>query len=210
MTGFAPHLHTFDVATRSKNGDTHSKVPLIAALITGGAAVLAALIGAVASGSDKEHTPPRAAALPATISFPPGLECDAGTQSGDIINSAVFVVDRKDQGTTDHKLDFGPMNGSAWHNERDGRTYYWGRAGRDDVLSPPSGGTYLRWRTATLAWHTCRKPLLTSDSDYVRTEAVADTIAGEDTTIQVCVWMDRWEDQTGKLHAPGENCVTTK
>lgn len=196
------------MATPSKTGDTHSKVPLIAALIAGGATVLAALIGPVASGFDKDH-PPRAAAIPATISFPPDLRCEANTKDGDIINSAVFVVDGNDQGTMDHKLDFGPMNGSAWHNERDGRSYYWGRAGRDDVMSPPSGGAYVRWRTATLAWHACREPLLTSDSGYVRTQAVAGTIAGEDTTIQVCVWMDRWEDQAGKFHAPGENCFTS-
>ena len=188
--------------TRSNPGDTHGKLAmilvLIVALIGGGATILAAVI----SRPEKESEPPHAA----TISFPPDLPCEADTQPDDVIDSAVFVVDRNDLGDEDHNLHFLPINGSARHYERDGRSYYWGRVGRADRPPLASGGAYIRWRTASQAWHACRVILPKSESDWVRTPAVAATIAGERATIQVCLWRDLWKDEKGKVWDPDDNC----
>ena len=130
---------------------------------------------------------------------PPDRGCEADAAAGDVLDSALFVEENANR--VNPRLDFGEMNGSAWYAKREGRFYYWGRAGND---TPTSGGARLRWRTDALPWHGCAVALPANEQGYVRTPAVATEMNGRPVTAQVCLWRDdpHFEQCTVALRTP--------
>jgi hypothetical protein len=122
------------------------------------------------------------------VSASPDRPCrsDAGPQ--DIVDATLFVDENATR--VNPTLDFDSMNGSARHKERDGRRFYWGRAGSDDD-DPRSGGVRLRWHRQSAGWHECAATLPQEERGYVRTPAVANVIASEPVTIVICLWRDQ-------------------
>jgi hypothetical protein len=136
------------------------------------------------SGTGLAFTPSPVTPQPAESDRP--CRTDAGPL--DILDAALFVDDNVTR--VNPTLDFDSMNGSALHKERDGRRFYWGRAGSDD-LDPRSGGVRLRWHRQSTGWHGCAVVLPYEERGYVRTPAVANVIAGEPVTIVICMWRDQ-------------------
>ncbi|WP_433788630.1 hypothetical protein [Actinoplanes sp. CA-252034] len=115
--------------------------------------------------------------------------CREGVVGDEIIADASTVFDDDQATRLSPTLDFDAMNGSARYASRQGRIYYWGRAGSDDA-TPHAGGTRVRWRIADGPWHSCASPLPLAERGYIHSPAVSTTIGGQPVTIQVCLWRD--------------------
>ncbi|WP_067498742.1 hypothetical protein [Actinoplanes sp. TFC3] len=113
--------------------------------------------------------------------------CTAGADPGEIIIGTPTTFDDKAATRLDPTLDFDAMNGSARYARRNGRTYYWGRAGSDDN-APEAGGSRIRWRFTDGPWHSCGTDLAVDNRNYVHSPAVPTTINGRAVTLQVCLW----------------------